>query len=347
MYAEQMHETKRSVFLEKIGEKVEPIFNQLYRFGKKFPTAYKIFVKIIPIFLTLILNILGVVNEILDYLSVVSLLVTYFLIYADAKSQVQDAKNVLTREREEFLSKHQNTLSITVKHTHLFMHHVRDLMATTNSTLENEYRYLDFFGQIVRGVEDTLTQFYNQQISASIKIVTVKSNTKQKEIATLKRGPNNCASRSSIGEIDLNTSKAYKHVTNANANYAYRSIVKNGNRCYVCGNLSDFKQGKTKFFCEYSNSWEKLFNATIIIPIRGLKSTSKENNESLHYLTRGLLCVDAVCSIDEWNCSNEREMDALYAYNFCATVADMLFPIISKWVEELEEANLCKHEKRK
>lgn len=175
-----------------------------------------------------------------------------------------------------------------------------------------------FLSDVLNTMEDYLTEYYGQDVRASIKFCYGVDSIK-----TYVRGQKNTSSRGGIAKVKALNKKDIK----ISDNYAYKAIIRNERQYFSEGdlhNLNEKEKDYDSFYCEYKCNWPDIFNASIIIPIRYPNMSGSGVKQNV----LGLICIDALNQIDEWS-----NPDNCYAYHMTAFLADILYDLTDQYIK--------------
>lgn len=232
--------------------------------------------------------------------------------------------NTKEREIKEVKEEYKKKIKKSEEQLLIFSHNVAHEIKIQIVNMPHQKKYIsrndmiNFLNKSLNSLEDILSCRYGTKVSASIKLCI-----KGEAMKTYARGQNNIASRGGISAVK----KLNKKEINVTDNYAYQSIIDRQLQYFVEGNLkclTDKCEPNDEFFCEYGKEWEKIFLASIVIPIR----YPVRDQESEEYKVCGMICIDSPSIQKEWN----NKKDSL-AYKTVAFLADSIYNLVENYMK--------------
>ena len=210
-----------------------------------------------------------------------------------------------------------------------FSHSISDNVKKITAEIEKPtdprvvMKVAEFLQQSLSALEIILSEHYEKEIRASVKMTVDENNVK-----TYARGKNNISSRG--GEYPC--SQLNQKPIPIESNYAYIAIVQKQRKFFAEGNLVDMHnkfEEDDVFFCKYGDDFLDFFYSTIVMPIRipvftGLPPEQKEPIQDI----LGMLCVDCKSEMPEWSTSTLTDRRA---YHIIADYADSLAILLKEY----------------
>ncbi len=230
----------------------------------------------------------------------------------------------------EKIDKLNSFLFSAIDFSHLVSDKVKKLSTEIAYKIDGsvERRVCDFLQEGINSIEDLLTEHYQVNMRASIKLVYDKKSFK-----TYVRGAHNIESRGG----DLAVKNLNRKILLIENNFAYDAIANKYLKFFAEGNLIDMhnkSEDDDVFFCEYENYLD-YFCATFIMPIR--IPEYRENIDKHEIL--GIVCVDCNQEINEWSRTDFKDK---LCYHIVADYADSLALLL----KTLNNANKAKLKSR-
>ena len=209
-------------------------------------------------------------------------------------------------------------------------HKIKNIIAKMPATPNGETADLisNFFNESLNKIEDLLSQYYCEEIRASIKL-----NSSNESFKTYGRGKNNIRSRGGEAQIAIYNQEKI----GINRNYAYNMIISSQTPYFAESDLTNIKN-KIKeddvFYCEYEN-YLNIFRSTLIISLRyPIFSKIPQVNRNFEIL--GILCIDCANTVPEWS---NNDITSSLGYNIITDYVDKLCVLIKKYSDGMKKQN--------
>ena len=239
----------------------------------------------------------------------------------DVVSELNKKHEAKIRELRQTYEK-DGFVSSTANFSHYVSNRVKDITARIPTIPDGTRAVLisDFFNESLNKIEELLSEYYGEEIRASIKL-----NSSNEAFKTYGRGKNNIKSRGGEAAIAI----ANQETVEITQNYAYRIIIEKCMPYFAEGDLSSLSnklRDDDKFYCEYKDYSSK-FNSTIIISLRFPVFKGKTKNLQ-NYEILGIICIDCKKCMSEWS---RNDITTSLGYHIIANYVDSLCILIKKY----------------